>query len=294
MLSRLTLGTAQLGLNYGINNKLGKPHKEQALSILESAYSNGVTSFDTASAYGNSEIIIGDFVENKERSKCYIVSKLEPLAKNNVIQDNLEKNIFSKINSSLNNLKTEYIDNYLIHDFKDIGHYKDLVPVLVKAREEGLIRNIGVSVYSPSEAETILTMNDFDAIQVPLNILDHRFLKNSLLKRLKENGFTIFSRSVFLQGLLFMDPNKLPVNLLAARSHLMNINQLVQDNNISISQLALNFARVIKEIDSIIIGVDSEEQLEQNIRDFNIAGSFDIDASILENADESIIDPRRW
>ncbi|ETA67460.1 putative oxidoreductase, aryl-alcohol dehydrogenase like protein [Methanolobus tindarius DSM 2278] len=294
MLSKLTLGTAQLGLNYGINNKLGKPQKEQALSILEYAYSNGITSFDTASAYGDSEVIIGEFIANKDRSKCYITSKLEPLFKNKVEDTNLEEEIFKKIEISLSNLKSEYIDNYLIHDFKDINHYTELVPILTKAKEKGLIRNIGVSVYAPYEAETILTMREFDVIQIPLNILDHRFLKNSLLKRLKENGFTIFTRSAFLQGLLFMDANKIPANLLSAKANLIEINRFVRSNNISISQLALNFAMSIEEIDSIIIGVDSEEQLTQNIQDFNIAGCLDIDASIFESEDEIIIDPRKW
>ena len=295
MISRLTLGTAQLGLNYGVNNRTGKPLREQALSILESAFLNNINSFDTASVYGNSENIIGDFLDNKKRSKYYITSKLEALTKNNVSHNDLEDNIFKKIEKSLQNLKVDYIDNYLIHDFEDIINYKELIPILSKAKEEEeIIKNIGVSVYAPSEAEIIMDINDFDTIQVPLNILDQRFLQNSLLERLKEKNFTIFSRSVFLQGLLFMDPNNLPVNLLPASDAIININQIAKINNVEITQLALNFIKSIKEIDSVLIGVDSKQQLIQNINDFNIENYPDIDYSIFENKNENIVDPRKW
>ena len=294
MVSRLTLGTAQLGLDYGINNKIGKPQKKKALDILEFAFTNNIRSFDTASVYGDSETILGDFLRNKEHSSRYITSKLGPLAKNEIHHSNLEQEIFQRIQTSLTNLKIECIDNYLIHDFQDIALYDELIPILIKAKSSGLIKSIGVSVYTPQEAEKIIEITEVDTIQIPLSILDQRFLKNSLLKRLKERGFTIFSRSVFLQGLVFMDVNNLPPNLTSANKYLTKLNQLAQENSTNLSKLALGFVNSIEEIDSIIIGVDSVLQLKQNIEDFKSLDIFPFDTSIFANIDENIIDPRKW
>ena len=59
--NKLVLGTAQLGLNYGVANKTGKPTQNKAFEIMKYAVENGINYFDTAYNYGNSEIIIGKF-----------------------------------------------------------------------------------------------------------------------------------------------------------------------------------------------------------------------------------------
>ena len=64
-ISKITLGTAQLGFDYGISNKKGKPTDDQSYRILQTALDNGITSFDTAPVYGNSENLIGNFLKNK-------------------------------------------------------------------------------------------------------------------------------------------------------------------------------------------------------------------------------------
>ena len=61
--SRLSLGTVQLGLNYGINNSGGKPDRELAHKILNSAINNDINILDTAGAYGDSEIVIGEWLK---------------------------------------------------------------------------------------------------------------------------------------------------------------------------------------------------------------------------------------
>ena len=59
--SKMSLGTVQFGLHYGIANDVGKPPEEQSYEMLKAALDNGVTSIDTAHAYGDSEDIIGRF-----------------------------------------------------------------------------------------------------------------------------------------------------------------------------------------------------------------------------------------
>src|ERR1700690_3141155 len=55
----MILGTAQLGMDYGIANRLGRPSSSGSVEIIATAWENGVRCFDTASAYGDSELVLG-------------------------------------------------------------------------------------------------------------------------------------------------------------------------------------------------------------------------------------------
>lgn len=76
-ISKMTLGTVQLGLNYGIANNEGKPDEEKAFRILDSALASGVNCIDTAAIYGDSEKVIGKYLADSytRRSEISIVTK---------------------------------------------------------------------------------------------------------------------------------------------------------------------------------------------------------------------------
>jgi len=121
--NKLVLGTAQLGLNYGVTNKTGKPTQSEALEIMKYAVENGINYFDTAYNYGNSEIIIGKFLNfhknNKNnKNKINIITKM-PFLKNNKLS---EKDINNHFFKSLHRLGQESIYCYMVHDFNDISN----------------------------------------------------------------------------------------------------------------------------------------------------------------------------
>ena len=60
-MNKIVLGTAQFGLDYGINNKRGRIRADEVLRMLDEAASSGIDTVDTAYSYGDSEKIIGDF-----------------------------------------------------------------------------------------------------------------------------------------------------------------------------------------------------------------------------------------
>ena len=77
--SRLLLGTVQFGLNYGIANTQGKPSFERVKAILRTALDNGITSLDTAAAYGDSEEVLGKALAELDiADRMTIVSKVPP------------------------------------------------------------------------------------------------------------------------------------------------------------------------------------------------------------------------
>ena len=82
-ISVLSLGTVQLGLNYGINNADGKPTQEASNAILDCAMAKGINCLDTAAAYGDSEVVIGNWLKTVDPAKRpFIVTKaarIEPI-----------------------------------------------------------------------------------------------------------------------------------------------------------------------------------------------------------------------
>ena len=161
---KLILGTVQLGIDYGINKK--KPTLDQSLEILNYCIKNNINTFDTAQDYGNCEEIIS----NITNENVNIITKINFHSKdNNPIDYDL---ILEKVNNSLNNLKVKSLHTLLLHRFDDFL-CKNLVDNLFKIKKNGLIKNIGVSVYTVEEAIEVLNDKRFTIIQIPFNLLDN-------------------------------------------------------------------------------------------------------------------------
>jgi len=268
-ISRLTLGTAQLGFNYGVANRKGKPDRRESIELLNVAASHGVNCFDTAPSYGDSEEIIGSFI-----SSCLhfsepptIITKLTPVnLTSNVTFDSVYYLVRDRVIKSVAQLRIEKIPIYLLHRASDIDIYDGfIIGSLLRLKEEGLIGLVGVSVYSPEEVEHALEIRGLEAIQIPINIFDHRLIRRGLLEQLKEKNFIVFARSVFLQGLFFLDPDKLPPGLEPVREHLRRLRKLSYAQEMSIAKLALTFVRDLPGITSVITGAETPNQVEEDI-----------------------------
>lgn len=293
----LILGTVQLGLDYGINNKSGKPSLDNSFKILDYAYNNGISLLDTASAYGESESIIGKYISDTG-NEFQIATKLSSLDDS----DDISEFIDNQLSSSLLALSKNYIDFYLIHNFNDLIENKELLNILKDFKDSKKICNIGVSLYDPSELEYLLLNHseDIDFVQIPFNILDSRWVKDDLFNKTKAQDIKIFVRSIFLQGLIFLD-NKEEMDKIDSSlcTYLEYINELASEKDILISRLAMDYIKSFNEIDGILVGCETVDQLEENINQFNIENSIDeIDKqniiNMTNNISEKIIDPRKW
>ena len=87
--NKLILGTVQMGLAYGINNKIGKVSLSKSLDILKCAFDNGIRTLDTAEVYGDAHYIIGLFHERFPDSKFNIITKFPHSIKRDLIKDKL-------------------------------------------------------------------------------------------------------------------------------------------------------------------------------------------------------------
>ena len=197
---KLGLGAVQFGCDYGISNKNGQVSLDEIIKILEYAKENGIDTIDTANLYGNSEEVLGQF--NLDDFK--VVTKTVKVDKNLNCHENIKyfKDAFFQSQKKLGNIR---LHGLLFHESTDLlGDYSEhLWDLLSSFKNKEYVNKIGVSVYTPDILCKILEKFDIDIVQLPLNILDQRFVP--LLGKLKEKNIEIHTRSTFLQGLLLME-----------------------------------------------------------------------------------------
>ena len=289
MISKLCLGTVQLGLDYGIANTRGKIPKPEIFEIFKYAQNIGLDTLDTSMAYGESESTIGEFIATTETS-FQIVSKIL------VDSDFSPTMVRQKLQDSLQRLTVKPLYGYLVHRFEDFVQHPQLWNILESLKREGLIKKIGFSLYRPEELDLIWDRGvRFDIVQVPFSVLDRRFEK--YFRRLKEENVEIYARSVFLQGLVFLKPDQLPQKLTHASESIQALQELSQKHNLSINAICLNYVLGNRFIDKTVIGVDGLGHFRKNIDDlkaFNKVGSLKKDLENLAISNEDVLLPFKW
>jgi aryl-alcohol dehydrogenase-like predicted oxidoreductase len=266
-ISKMTLGTVQLGLNYGIANKEGKPDEEKAFMILDSAFASGCNCLDTAADYGDSEKVIGKYLadRNKKRSEISIVTKFK-LGK--ISSSEAENGMLRSVEKSLKNLGTSYLDVLLMHDANEFSTFGNIITkVFTKLLAEGTIKMAGASCYNFREIEVMMDNEIYHAFQIPVNLLDMRITRGKGAAKLRNK--MVFARSVFLQGLFYLNPANLKGNLREIDKFLVNINKIAGEMNITVPQLAVSYVNSLSYINSLVIGADNPEQVQMNARLLN-------------------------
>jgi aryl-alcohol dehydrogenase-like predicted oxidoreductase len=259
VIDRLVLGTVQLGLNYGINNKHGKPSFEDALKILDKAYEIGIRIFDTAYAYGDAEAIIGGWLsKNKLHNEVRVISKLKP----NIFDEiPCSKEVFKEqVSKSLERLKIDTLDGYLFHTPAYV-YNDDAIEALLDCKSEGLIKNCGVSIYDEKDALYAAGHRMIDYIQVPYNVLDQRLDQTDFFNIKNNNNKVVFARSPFIQGLVFMDVDFVPDHLSKAKDYINSLDKIIAQYNVSRLMASMLFPLYNSMNDYIVFGVDTVEQL---------------------------------
>lgn len=249
--SRLVLGTAQLGMDYGVANTHGAPSRAQAFAILDQALAGGINTFDTAAAYGSAENVLGDWIEVRGVvGEVHVISKMSGAA----------GSARDQIGSSLKRLRFERLDGCLLHTPK---HLRDeqIMAGLREAKDAGLAAHIGVSVYDPADAMCALDLG-LEYIQAPYNAFDQRLDATDFFSRAKARGATVFARSPFLQGLLLMEPERVPPYLAHARPYLERFIDITVRHSVSQLEAALVFA-LRSRADMIVFGAERPEQLAE-------------------------------
>lgn len=278
---KLGLGTVQFGCNYGISNTTGQVASSEIEKLLNLAIKNNIDVLDTASLYGNSEEVLGQF----DLSKFKIVTKTSKFDESKTLQENIAilKETFA---NSLRKLRRTSVYALLFHETNDIlrPDGDKLFETIVDLKNQGLVKKIGVSVYTPLHLERVLSKYDIDIVQLPLNILDQRFIP--YLEKLKSKNIEIHTRSTFLQGLLLMKQEQINVFF----DEIKPILEQLPNERLA---YALQFVNGIKQVDKIIVGTTCLKDLEEII-DAIETPLPDIEFNKFSISEEKFIMPQLW
>ena len=285
--SRLALGTANFGLNYGINNEAGKLAKSEIDKIVEIASSSGISAVDTAQAYGDSEARIGAI----ENHKFHIITKFSSQDYYNISKSSIKASIMK----SMKNLKTQHLYGLLVHHPEILlgPESRKIIRSLHELKEDGLVKKIGLSIYEPNILNKLFNIFDFDLIQVPFNVFDQRIMSSGWVDKLKESSVEIHVRSVFLQGLLLKESHQLNDYFYRNWKTLFDTWFYIQKKeNKSASILALEHVISQKWVDKIVVGVDNAYQLKSLISIEKQPGHKNLEG--LACADNRLVNPSNW
>ena len=293
-----SLGTVQLGMDYGLGEYTAKPERQYAFSLLDEAAERGVNMLDTANNYGDSERVIGEWMKTVASDRRpLLVTKIGPFDHSD--PDALRLDIRDQAEKSLATLGVEQVDILMVHDCADY----EKNPAIVKEVFDGLkasgkTRLTGISVYSRHDYFAVAA-SGFDSVQIPLNIFDWTQIESGGIQALADAGMMIFARSVFLQGLAFFKPEELDPRMDFCAPYLEKFLKLCEELQMSPGVLALSFALSVPGVTSLVLGCQRLEQLRENcemIESARILSEEEMEKirEAFVHIDPRVIDPRQW
>jgi aryl-alcohol dehydrogenase-like predicted oxidoreductase len=284
---KLALGTVQFGLPYGIANQAGQVLRTEAYAMLQLALVGGIDTLDTAVAYGDSETCLGQVGVQDFN----VVTKL-PLVPDSCTD--VSDWVTRQVNASLSRLRKKKVYGLLLHQSDQLlgSNGASLYQALQDLKNSGLVQKVGVSIYSPSELDALTPLYCFDLVQAPFNLIDHRLYTSGWLRRLKDDGIEIHTRSAFLQGLLLMPQADIPSKFSSWDNLWQTWHNWLAAHPISAVQAALAFPLFFPEIDRVIVGANSVGQLSQIISATELPKN--IQLPNLQCNEENLINPAKW
>lgn len=284
---KLALGTVQFGLPYGVANQQGQVTETEVNSILNLASANGVNTLDTAIAYGESEKVLGKMPLNDFE----IITKLPSVPDD--CRDVLGW-VEQELEASFLRLNVSSVNGLLLHRPEQLTGKvgRQLYQALQQKKQEGIVKRIGISIYSPDELNDLTDKFHFDLIQAPLNIIDRRLQESGWLKKLSLSGTQIHVRSVFMQGLLLMSSAARPEKFNRWPSLWATWDEWLKTTGLTPLQACLRHALAIPEIEKVVVGVDSAKQLSEILNASK--GDCPLIPADLASSDIKLLNPSLW
>lgn len=271
-------GTAQLDGNYGKFRDNSEAFSSK--SLIRAASANGFDVLDTAPAYEGAEEKIGQYGW-VGRLHTKIAGGVPPL---------------DSLRESLKLLRRQSVEVLYFHNPKVL-----LSPTEVFKRVRGELPRskanlLGVSVYTPDEMRRALRIPELEALQIPLNAADGRF-ELELLEQAKSQGVRVYARSVFLQGLLLQEPDRIPEKLAPLRAVVRELAAVAEDTARSRVETAVGWVRALPGVHGIVLGAETPRQVEQLGQALIAPPLGEAELARLRRIQVTVtdfVDPRRW
>ncbi|MGD0821534.1 MAG: aldo/keto reductase [Desulfomonilia bacterium] len=297
--SAIALGTVELGLDYGIEapGGYGKPSQQEAKAIVRMALENGINLFDTAPAYGESEALLGQVLD---KSDAIIATKV------NIPRDeqghvltgkNLRRKLEASLATSIERLKRDHLDIVQIHNVTTVVlEQGEITEYLLQAKQQGMLRHLGASVYTVDEALAVIASGHFDVLQVAYNLLDCRMSIN-VFPSAQAAGIGIISRSAFLKGVLTDKWQYLPPALAGLKETVLQVRNRLDGSCMELREAALRFCLSHEAIATVLVGVRTASELEQALvtaRQGALTHELREKMACVRVNDEWLLNPANW
>lgn len=295
-ISRLGLGTAEIGFAYGLGSPQ-LPSEDEAIELLQKAVELGVTFFDTANYYGLAEERIGKsgILQRPEVVVCTKCAQFLEKGES-YTADEAEKKIRAQIDDSRRQLGLDVLPLVLLHGPSvrqlEEGFLSGLMHTL---REEGALRYWGASVRGEESALAAIAAG-VDALQVAYNIADQRMV-GRVFAAAQERGVGIINRSLYLKGVFVGKAAYLPESLAPLKDMATKAQRIADELGVSLPELALRYTLSEQAIGVGLIGTANQEHLERAVRALSKGP---LPADVVESLrglalqDPDQIDPARW
>ena len=302
--SELTLGTVQLGMDYGRVNDSGKPLRAEAVALVREAIERGVTAVDTARAYQESESVLGEAICGSWRRCARVITKVDLSLLDRSTRDGraVRRQVDESLAASCRALRCETLDTALLHLWEDREMCAGTAwRRLMEHRDEGRVAAIGISVYEPRQALAALGDEQVKHLQIPMNVLDWRWKAAGVDRAIAERpDVVVHARSALLQGILAHGAERWPevadfdrascVRKLAALAE-----QFGRDG---VVDLCLAYVRSVTWITSAVVGCETLAQLRRNVELFLKPRLSAEECEELERtlpqAPDTLLNPSKW
>lgn len=273
-------GTWEMG-----NDFFGEIDEKHAIDAIRASVDAGVNMVDTAAAYGEdgaSEKVVAKAIKGI-RDKVVLASKLGVLRFQGNYVHCLDPNVMRiELETSLKQLGTDYIDLYYIHWPDYNAGIEGALNEMLKMKQEGKIRMIGVSNFSTSQIKTAIEIADISAAQPPLNMLNRSSIQNGILPYCHENGVGVVTYGSLGGGILTGKMEK-PVTggkelravfypyyeepMWSKCQKLLDVlRKIAGERNVSVAEVSINWALAQPGVTCSLMGATTPAMAQENAK----------------------------
>lgn len=287
LLKKLGLGSGQLALDEAQpQGGRGRPRAAEARDMLLIAARAGLGYFEVNGNSAASEAAIGGLMPRPIPFR---------ISASTVRPDRGADFVEAEVRAQLQRLRMDSIDCLLAPSATELFGPQGLAlwERMKALKDQGLCTRIGVSVYASDDPVGVAKRFKPDVIQAPASLLDQRLLNDGSLAAIAEMGIEVHLRSIFLNGLLFLPPDRAPTHLKSAASRISRARRLIAEGRSDPLQAALGFALSRPEASAVLVGVASASEMSAVIAAAsNPPPDLDWDEMALD--DPAALDSQQW
>ncbi len=252
LLTKLGLSSGQFALDQSAVR--GRPPQAEVRDILDIAARSGLKAFDLAGRSPQAELDIGAALPRPNPFNVTIST---------VRADRGPDLVEAEARAVLRRLGVDQADCLLVPSASELfgPHGPALWDRLKSLKDQGLTRKIGISVFASDDPLGLARRFRPDVVQAPASLLDQRLLIDGTLAAIAGMGLEVQLRSIFLNGLLLLPPERAPSHLKAATNRIHRARRLIAEGRSDPLQAALGFALSRPEASTVLIGVGSVGEL---------------------------------